>query len=419
MSSEWRRTQLKEVASIRNGAGIKQENFSDIGIPLVRVTNFTDSSVDLKDCVKVAVEHAPRWKSHELKSGDVLVATVGSWPPNWSSVVGKSVCVPSAAAGAIQNQNTCCIQAIPRLADQRFLYYVTRTADFGLYAANSASGSANQARLPVAKLEAFEFDIPDYLEQVRIGETLGFFDDRIALLRETNATLEAIAQALFKSWFVDFDPVHANAGTQAPSLPPEIQALFPATFTDSPQGPIPDGWNIGKVEDLMELAYGKALKATDRVDGEVPVYGSGGITGLHNQALVNDPSIIVGRKGTVGSLYWEDRPFFPIDTVFYVKSDKPLSYCFYLLQTLGLHDMNTDGAVPGLNRNNVYRLPVVIPPNGIFHVFDEIVAVIRETIFNNNQQVLSLASLRDTLLPRLISGHLHFPADKAVNMDEM
>ncbi|WP_126457071.1 restriction endonuclease subunit S [Pseudomonas aeruginosa] len=100
----------------------------------------------------------------------------------------------------------------------------------------------------------------------------------------------------------------------------------------------------------MELAYGKALKSTDRVDGQVPVYGSGGITGYHNQALVAGPSVVVGRKGTVGSIYWEDRPFFPIDTVFFVKTDKPLTYCYYLLKTLGLEEMNTDAAVPGLNR---------------------------------------------------------------------
>ncbi len=73
-----------------------------------------------------------------------------------------------------------------------------------------------------------------------------------------------------------------------------------------------------RVEDILELAYGKSLTSTDRKEGHVPVYGSGGITGYHNEALVDGPSIIVGRKGTVGSLYWEDRPFFPIDTVFYV-----------------------------------------------------------------------------------------------------
>ena len=141
------------------------------------------------------------------------------------------------------------------------------------------------------------------------ADPLTLLDDRIALLRETNATLEAIAQALFKSWFVDFDPVHAKARGE-PALPEPLAALFPDNFEESPLGLVPRGWRVGKVEDLMELAYGKALKSTDRIDGPVPVYGSGGITGCHNESLVDGPSIIIGRKGTVGSLYWEDRPFF-------------------------------------------------------------------------------------------------------------
>lgn len=238
---------------------------------------------------------------------------------------------------------------------------------------------------------------------------------RITLLRETNATLEAIAQALFKSWFVDFDPVRAKAeGRQPEGVDATTAALFPDSFEESELGLVPKGWRVGKVEDLMELAYGKALKATDRNDGPVPVYGSGGITGYHDQALVAGPSIIVGRKGTVGSLYWEDQPFFPIDTVFYVKTDQPLTYCYYLLKTLGLEDMNTDGAVPGLNRGNAYRLPVVIPDTSVLNAFNEITAALRVTMFANEQQAQTLTQLRDTLLPRLISGQLRLPEAEAL-----
>lgn len=159
----------------------------------------------------------------------------------------------------------------------------------------------------------------------------------------------------------------------------------------------------------MELSYGKALKANNRIAGEVPVYGSGGVTGRHNESLVDGPSVIVGRKGTVGSLYWEDQPFFPIDTVFYARSSAPMTYCFYLLKTLGLSDMNTDAAVPGLNRSNVYRLMVPHAPETVLSAFDDVTRVIRDSIFRNQQQAQTLATLRDTLLPRLISGQLRLP----------
>ncbi|MFQ2334981.1 restriction endonuclease subunit S [Aeromonas dhakensis] len=297
-------------------------------------------------------------------------------------------------------------------ADVRYIEYVFRA--FRDAVKRRAYGSV-QENINLEVLRDLEFPIPSLQVQKHIAEFLTHFDDRIALLRETNATLEAIAQALFKSWFVDFDPVHARArGEQPAGLAPEVAALFPDSFEESDLGKIPKGWTIGRVEDLMELAYGKALKATARIDGPIPVYGSGGITGYHNESLVNGPSIIVGRKGTVGSLYWEDLPFFPIDTVFYVKTQKPQTYCFYLLQRLGLKDMNTDAAVPGLNRNNVYRLQVLIPPEEVLAAFDNIASVLRHRIFSNNQQSQTLANLRDTLLPRLISGQLRLPDAEAM-----
>ena len=171
-------------------------------------------------------------------------------------------------------------------------------------------------------------------------------------------------------------------------------------------GLVPAGWRVKRLDSFLELAYGKALKATDRINGTVPVYGSGGITGYYNQSLVNHSSVVIGRKGTVGSLYWEDLPFFPIDTVFYIRSDIPMTYCFYLLQTLGLDGMNTDAAVPGLNRNNVYRLLVSFPTLPLISAFHDVIGTVRDKIFDNNEQIKTLSNLRDTLLPRLISGQL-------------
>ena len=235
-----------------------------------------------------------------------------------------------------------------------------------------------------------------------------------------NETLEAIARAMFKSWFVDFDPVRAKASGEPPEsicrrlgLTLELLALFPARLVDSELGEIPEGWEQKRVDDLLELAYGKALKASDRIDGPVPVYGSGGLTGFHNEHLVNGPGIIVGRKGTVGSLYWEDRSFYPIDTVFYVVSKVELTFCFYLLKTLGLDRMNTDAAVPGLNRNNVYRLPVVWVPSELRSAFDRVVRSLRGRKFSNDQESVTLATMRDVLLPKLLSGELRVPVKGA------
>ncbi|KRD27334.1 hypothetical protein ASE39_03390 [Acidovorax sp. Root267] len=261
--------------------------------------------------------------------------------------------------------------------------------------------------LNTAIVQALPISFPGIQEQQRIARFVGVLDDRITLLRETNVTLEAIAQALFKSWFVDFDPVRAKMEGRAPEgMDEATAALFPDALEESELGWVPKGWLPIRLDSFLELAYGKALKAENRIPGPVPVYGSGGITGWHEKPLIDSPSIIVGRKGTVGSLYWESRPFYPIDTVFYVKAKRPLTYCHQLLKTLGLHDMDTDAAVPGLNRENVYRLLVPDAPANVLAVFDASANALRNSIDHSEAQAQTLSTLRDTLLPRLISGQL-------------
>ena len=291
----------------------------------------------------------------------------------------------------------------------RYCYYLLRSIDFTKFNAGSGVPTLNRNHVHPLSVR-----LAPKSEQLAIAVLLGGLDERINLLHQTNATLESIAKALFKSWFIDFDPVRAKAeGREPEGMDAATSALFPAEFEDSALGLIPKGWSVCRLSDLLELSYGKALKATDRRDGQVPVYGSGGITGHHDEALVQSGAIIVGRKGTVGSLYWEDRPFFPIDTTFYVKpKTAPMTFCFYALQRLGLESMNTDAAVPGLNRENAYRLELTTAPSPVLVAFDELTSTLRSIMRCNDERAALIASLRDSLLPRLISGKLRLPDAK-------
>lgn len=305
---------------------------------------------------------------------------------------------------------------------------------------NEGTGSTvSNVRIPVLKA----LNIPRHHDNEEgIAKVLSDLAGKIELNRQTNRTLEQIAQAIFKSWFVDFEPVKAKmavleaGGTaeqaelaamsvisakdeaalkqlqaEQPDAYAELAqtaALFPSAMEASELGEIPEGWTPVRMDSLIELAYGKALKKTDRVEGEFPVYGSGGITGTHNTHLVEGPGIIVGRKGTVGSIYWEQQNFYPIDTVFYVKPKDGISleYVYYLLQTLGLDSMNTDAAVPGLNRNNVYRLEVPDVPAEVLKRFTAVTRKISAQIASLTVENVSLIDLRDTLLPKLLAGDL-------------
>ncbi|EIF00959.1 restriction endonuclease subunit S [Saccharomonospora glauca] len=221
-------------------------------------------------------------------------------------------------------------------------------------------------------LDAEYLRLPPMFEQQAIAAVLGALDDKIALNERIAGTVLDLANAAYLSC---------------------VSGAFESVL----------------VGDVMELKYGKSLPAARRVDGDVPVFGSGGVSGRHNEPLVEGPGVIVGRKGTVGSVYWSERSFFPIDTTFYVKikrADIPMEFAYFALSNMGLDVMNSDSAVPGLNRNNVHGLPLKLPVGESVRQFgDQVRSMfeLRESVYAENQ---TLAQLRDTLLPKLMSGEL-------------
>ena len=262
-----------------------------------------------------------------------------------------------------------------------------------------------------SQLAAIPYPSLSTVEQHAIANILGTLDDKIELNRRMNETLEAMARALFKDWFVDFGPTRTKIEGRDPYLAPEIWDLFPDKLDEDGK---PEGWEDGKVEDYLELAYGKSLPARSRRPGGVAVYGSGGIAGFHDEAFIKGPAIIVGRKGTVGSLYWEDRPIFPIDTVFYVVPKRAaLSFCYQLLLSQPLAHMNTDAAVPGLNRNNVYRLEFPWSGSRLTNTFESFASPLWKKRTANLREIDTLSHSRDLLLPKLMSGEIRVgDADK-------
>lgn len=284
--------------------------------------------------------------------------------------------------------------------DPLFISYMLRSMDFYAYSDKAAVPGLNRNDLHLAPVTY----PASTLEQQRIARILSSLDEKIDLNQRTNETLDAMARTIFKDWFVDFGPTLAKVEGRAPYLAPELWRLFPERMHTEAQ---PENWPVRRVDEILGLAYGKALPAPSRLPGPYPVYGSGGITGFHATCMAPAPSIIVGRKGTVGSLFWEDRPSFPIDTVFYVvPKQAPMTFCFYLLRSLGLENMNSDAAVPGLNRNNVYRLAGAWGTPELHRHFDAAVASIRVRIAAMDEEVRTLASTRDLLLPQLMSGDL-------------
>jgi type I restriction enzyme S subunit len=168
-----------------------------------------------------------------------------------------------------------------------------------------------------------------------------------------------------------------------------------------------------RIGDLAELHYGRALPAGRRRPGDVPVYGSGGVVGSHDRALVAGPGIIIGRKGTAGAVHWSQRDFFPIDTVFYVMpraADVPLECLLFALRRVRLTVMRSDSAVPGLTRPSVLTSTIRLPGRSATRDFQQMAAdllAMREAL---GAQSARLATLRDELLATLMATAIAFYA---------
>lgn len=275
-----------------------------------------------------------------------------------------------------------------------------------------AAGSA-QINYGPTHLKQMFIVLPPLSEQRAIAGVLGALDDKIELNRRMNQTLEEIARTIFTSWFVRFDPVRSKAaGRQPEGMDAETAALFPDAFVDSELGPIPAGWQVVTLGAVIDLKYGKALKADVRLPGSVPVYGSNGIVGWHNEWLVAGPGIVVGRKGNPGTVTWSSSSFFPIDTTFYVVPktlQNAMPFLFFTMANLNLPHFGADSAVPGINRNTALSLQFVMPDHQMIDRFNELAKGLFTLRDNYDSQAVTLTEIRDTLLPKLLSGELRVP----------
>jgi type I restriction enzyme, S subunit len=175
----WLTLKLGDAAEFQNGGAWKEAEYAASGVPVVRVTNCTDGTVDFRDCKFLALSSYPKYAKHELKKDDLIVATVGSHPTQPGSVVGRTSIVPRVADGALLNQNAVRLRANPGVMDQSFLNYVAKTAGFRKYIIAHARGAANQVRMSIGLLKEMPIPQPPLSVQRRVASILSAYDDLI------------------------------------------------------------------------------------------------------------------------------------------------------------------------------------------------------------------------------------------------
>lgn len=250
---------------------------------------------------------------------------------------------------------------------------------------------AVQPKLNRENLQLIEVSLPEFDKARKIAFVLSKLDEKIELNYQINATLEAIAQSIFNEWFVEFN--------------------FPGTtgeMVESEMGLIPSGWKVGKLGEILSFRNGKS--SPDRKsDYPYPVYGANGIIGFAETYNSTEKNLIIGRVGSFcGAVYYSTKKSFVTENAIIAKSMKDVSstFCFNLLRALNLNNFKVGSGQPLINQGILSGIDVVIPSVEVMRTYEEIVFSIYTKIYENDNQSTTLAALRDTLLPKLLSGDI-------------
>ena len=418
MSSEWNWIRLGDCCEkIGSGATPKggKDAYLEVGpYRLIRSQNIYNDGFSPSGLVFISDEQAQKLDGVAVQQDDVLVNITGD------SVA--RVCLALAQyLPARVNQHVAIIRPSSKILDSRFLrYFLASPYQQDLMLGLAGAGATRNA-LTKGMIEDFKVPYPSLATQSAISDVLSALDDRITLLRDTNATLEAIAQALFKSWFVDFDPVRAKVeGLDPEGMDAATAALFPNSFEESNLGLVPKGWLIGELQDLLVLQRGFDLPASERIAGDYPLIAASGPSGTHHIAMAKGPGVVTGRSGVLGKVFLTLEDYWPLNTTLWVKKFNRATpcYAYELLKLLDFSSFNAGSAVPTLNRNHIHGLKYVLPPLELVQAYEDIARAIHLRVLENNRQVQTLTQLRDTLLPRLISGQLRL-SETEVSVENM
>ena len=458
MASEWSLHSFSEapVEIIDGDRGFnypKKSDFTESGYCLFLSTkNVTASGFDFAQRQFISLEKDTHLRKGRLERYDIIMTTRGT--------VGNVAYYDERVPYEVLRINSGMVIFRTQMNEltPRFLYYFLKSSVFNEQLLSLLTGSA-QPQLPIRDIRRIQIPIPPLEEQNAIVYILGTLDDKIELNRKMNQTLEGIARALFKSWFVDLDPVRAKAavrekhpewsnervsreaclrqakrGRQAcPNLKPEIAELFPDSFVDSELGKIPKGWGVGSIEQCCAKIQNGGTPKRNQSDywqpGTIPWLTSGEV----RQTLIMETSNMISELGFErSSAKWMPRDSTVValygataGQVALIASDmttnqavcglipKPgFRYLNYLSldSSVGLlANLARGSAQQNISKSIVATVRIVLPNEHIVDVFDQMVAPVFDKWAANLRESKSLASLRDTLIPELISGELRIP----------
>lgn len=403
---EWIEVKLGDICDFQKGFAFKSKDYQQYGRKIIKVSNLNNYNIDTSECVCIDESKTNSLHQFQLKKDDIIITTVGSWPANPNSVVGKVIKVQQEAEKSLLNQNAVRVRGLSKI-NQKYLYYILKRKEFFDYILGTAQGAANQASITQNDIKNFQFSLPSLYEQKAIADTLTCLDDKIELHNRINKTLEEMAQAIFKSWFVDFEPFQDGE------------------FEESELGLIPKGWRIGKLGEIANITMGQSPKGTsynEEKKGKVFYQGRTdfGVRFPKIRLYTTEPK----RMADIGDVLLSVRA--PVGDINVASENccigrglatlKSKNYCnsFLLYQLINLKESfnvyNGEGTVFGsINKDTLNNMRVLIPKENCIQDFQNTVEKIDEILENNSNEIKTLTTILNSLLPKLMSGEIRVP----------
>ena len=385
---EWKEYRLGDIISISGGFAYKGEliGSGDNYLLSMGCVSFSENFLD-KGARQYAGESPDRFYAYP---GDIVLAT--RQQSDNLPILGMPAIIPSKYEGhkMIVGANLYRVDIKDKSFNNRFLYWLLKTPSYVNHIRSCQSGTTVRM-ITKANIEDYIFYAPDKTTRDHISDFIWALDDKIEVNRKINENLEQQAQALFKSWFVDFEPFKNGE------------------FVESELGMIPKGWRVEELENICTIKYGKGLGKNDLTQKGFPVFGGNGIIGFYTQYLYELPQILVSCRGAASGKIIESLPKSYVTSnslVLELKDRFYYNYLKFLLLSSPLYDYATGSAQPQITIDNIKGVKILLPLQEAIQKMNPTLENIGNIQRANEQESHRIAELRDTLLPKLMSGEL-------------
>ncbi|SHG16300.1 type I restriction enzyme, S subunit [Salegentibacter echinorum] len=393
MPENWKTYKLGEIADIQNGFAFKSKELGETGIPVIKIKNIVPPNVTLEGAGYYTGELTAKLKKYILRKNDFLISMTGSTVNVMSSAVGKmgryrldEISLLNQRAGKIYITDK-------EKADFEYLCHLLNRYEIHYNLALNATGSANQANISPAQIKNIDLKLPPLEEQKSIASILSALDDKIELNLQMNKTLEEMAMALYKHWFVDFGPFQRGQ------------------FVDSELGKIPKGWEVKTLKDLGNIFYGKMSKKNLKQTKGIPIYSGYRNVGFYPISNCKKGKVIVVARGVggTGDVKITTEECFLTNLSICIENNLELIddlILFFSLKRKGLDFLRTGSAQPQITIKDLNDVLLQIPPKETQRQFLNLFKPLLLNQDSNYQENQTLTSLRHTLLPKLINGEV-------------